>query len=55
MRIGNNRTMNIPEETLAEIALKLKEIEDLDPAALPEPAAELAALLSAVLEQVESG
>lgn len=46
--------MNISEETLAEIEEKLKEIAELDPADLPEPAAELAELLGEILDQVEN-
>jgi hypothetical protein len=42
--------MDIPEETVAEIEAKLQALASLDPAELPEPAAELAALLNELLE-----
>lgn len=45
--------MNISDETITEIEEKLREIAELDPADLPEPAAELAEMLSALLEEVE--
>lgn len=46
--------MNISDETMAEIATKLREIAELDGADLPEPAAELAELLGRILDQVEA-
>jgi hypothetical protein len=46
--------MNISEQDLTVIEEKLKEIAELDPAELPEPAAELADLLSSLLDQVEA-
>ena len=46
--------MDIPDETVDRIEEKLKEIADLDPAELPEPAAELAALLNDLLEEMDS-
>lgn len=45
--------MEIPEETITEIEQKLREIAELDPADLPDPAAELAAMLSALLEEMD--
>lgn len=45
--------MDISDETITEIEEKLREIAELDPADLPEPAAELAEMLSALLEEVE--
>lgn len=46
--------MNISDETRDEIETKLRQIAELDPSELPEPAAELAELLGAILEQVEA-
>lgn len=46
--------MNISEETLAAIEDKLREIAELDPAELPEPAAELAEMLNSILEDSEA-
>jgi hypothetical protein len=45
--------MDIPEETITEIEQKLQEIAELDPADLPDPAAELAEMLSALLEEMD--
>lgn len=45
--------MDISDETIADIEEKLREIAELDPADLPEPAAELAEMLSALLEEVD--
>lgn len=47
----NNQPMDIPEEAISRIEEKLQEIADLDPADLPEPAAELADMLNAILEK----
>lgn len=46
--------MDIPEETISRIEQKLKEIADLDPSDLPDPAAELAALLNDLLDEMDS-
>lgn len=51
---GNNPTMDINDTQLAELEEALKRLEDLDPADLPEPAAELADLLSRILDEMES-
>lgn len=53
-KIGNNRVMNISEETLAAIEEKLQQLAELDPAELPQPAAELAEILSTILDDVET-
>jgi hypothetical protein len=42
--------MDIPDETISQIEQKLEEIADLDPADLPDPAAELAALLNDLMD-----
>lgn len=46
--------MNIPEDVRLAIEEKLRELAELDPADLPQPAAELAELLGGVLEDVET-
>ncbi len=46
--------MNISDETVAAIEEKLELLSKLDPADLPAPAAELAELLSDVLDEVEA-
>lgn len=46
--------MDINDTQLAELEEALKRLEDLDPADLPEPAAELADLLSRILDEMES-
>ncbi len=46
--------MNISDETREEIEAKLRQIAELDPSELPEPAAELAELLGTILDQVEA-
>ncbi len=46
--------MNIPEDIRLAIEQKLRELAELDPADLPQPAAELVELLGGVLEDVET-
>jgi hypothetical protein len=46
--------MDIPDETISQIEQKLEEIADLDPADLPDPAAELAALLNDLLDDMDN-
>lgn len=46
--------MNISDESLAEIEEKLREIAELDPADIPDPAAELAQMLSDLLDDAET-
>jgi hypothetical protein len=45
--------MEIDEAQIAEIEAALEKLEQMDPADLPEPAAELADLLGRLLEQLE--
>lgn len=45
--------MEIDEAQIEEIEAALEKLEQLDPADLPEPAAELADLLGRLLEQLE--
>ena len=46
--------MNISDESLAEIEEKLREIAELDPADIPDPAAKLAQMLSDLLDDAET-
>jgi hypothetical protein len=46
--------MKISEETRIAIEEKLRELAELDPADLPQPAAELAEILGEILENVET-
>lgn len=45
--------MELSPEQVEEIEQALDRLETLDPAALPEPAAELVALLNELLEETE--
>lgn len=45
--------MNISDEARDAIEEKLRELAELDPAELPRPAAELAEMLSGILESGE--
>lgn len=45
--------MDLSPEQITEIEQALDKLERLDPADLPEPAAELVALLNAILEDTE--
>lgn len=45
--------MELTPEQIEEIESRLDQLETLDPAELPEPAAELVALLSRLLEESE--
>ena len=47
--MGDNQVMNISEETIAQIEERLEQLANLDPAEVPEPAAELAEMLGAIL------
>jgi len=46
--------MDLTEPRIAELEAALKRMEGLDPAQLPEPAAELADLLGRILDELES-
>lgn len=46
--------MDINDTQLSELEEALKRLEELDPADLPEPVAELADLLSRILDEMES-
>jgi hypothetical protein len=43
--------MDLTADQIEEIEAKLRQLETLDPAELPEPAAELVALLGRILEE----
>jgi hypothetical protein len=45
--------MDLSPEKIEEIERVLGKLEELDPAELPEPAAELVALLNEILEETE--
>lgn len=45
--------MDITEEQIEKLEAALTRLEELDPADVPEPAAELAALLGSILEDSE--
>lgn len=45
--------MDLSPEQIEEIERALEKLETLDPAELPEPAAELAALLTGLLEETD--
>jgi hypothetical protein len=45
--------MDLSPEQIEEIEAKLSELETLDPAKLPEPATDLVALLSRILDEGE--
>lgn len=47
--------MDLTPEQIEEIERALDKLETLDAAELPEPAAELVALLSEILDETESG
>ena len=46
--------MNLSQSQIDDLEAALERLEDVDPATLPEPAAELADLLSRILEELES-
>lgn len=45
--------MDLSPDQISEINLALEKLETLDPAELPEPAAELVALLTRLLEETD--
>lgn len=46
--------MDLTEEQIEKLEAALARLEELDPAEVPEPAAELANLLSSLLEESET-
>ncbi|MGH8873404.1 MAG: hypothetical protein ACRDWS_15695 [Acidimicrobiia bacterium] len=51
--LGDNRTMDLTEEQIERLEAALTRLEELDPAEVPEPAADLANLLASILEESE--
>lgn len=47
--------MDLSPQQIEEIEKALEKLETLDPAELPEPAADLVALLSEILDETEDG
>ena len=50
----DNRAMDLTQEQIDKLEAALTRLRELDPAALPEPAAELADLLGSILEESET-
>ena len=48
--LGDNRWMDLTPEQIEKLEDALARLEELDPADLPEPAAELASLLGSILD-----
>jgi hypothetical protein len=46
--------MDLNQEQIDGLEAAIKSLEELDPAEIPEPAAELARLLTAILDETES-
>jgi hypothetical protein len=46
--------MNLTQDQIDRLEAALEKLEELDPAQIPEPAAELANLLAIILEETES-
>ena len=51
--MGDNPDMDLTQEQIEKLEAALARLEELDPAELPEPAAELASLLGSILEESE--
>ncbi|MFZ0014531.1 MAG: hypothetical protein WAL25_10510 [Acidimicrobiia bacterium] len=47
--------MDLTSDQIAEIEAKLRQLEELDPADLPGPAAELVVLLGEILDESDQG
>ena len=52
--VGDNRVMDLTQDQIEKLEAALARLEQLDPAELPEPAAELADLLGSILEESET-
>ena len=50
---SDNRGMELDQAQIDELEAALDKLEQMDPAELPEPAAELAELLGRLLEQLD--
>lgn len=51
--LGDNRRMDLSQDQIDKLEAALARLEELDPAEVPEPAAELAELLGSILEESE--
>ena len=51
--MGDNPHMDLTQEQVEKLEAALTRLEAVDPADVPEPAAELAALLGSILEESE--
>jgi hypothetical protein len=51
--VGDNRRMDLTQDQIDKLEAALARLEELDPAEVPEPAAELAELLGSILEESE--
>jgi hypothetical protein len=47
-------TMDLTQEQIDKLEAALRRLEELDPSELPEPASELANLLSSILDESEA-
>ncbi len=52
--LGDNPAMDISEEQIDALEEALRRLGEVDPADLPEPAADLADLLSRILDEMEN-
>jgi hypothetical protein len=52
---GDNPRMDLTPTQIEELEAALEKMSRLDPALLPEPASELAELLSKILDELEEG
>lgn len=52
--MGDNRGMDLTQDQIDKLEAALARLEELDPAEVPEPAAELADLLGSILEESET-
>jgi hypothetical protein len=46
--------MDLTDTQVEELEAALKQLEELDPSSLPEPAADLASLLGRILDELET-
>ena len=46
--------MNLTDAQIEQLEVALKQLEELDPSSLPEPAADLASLLGRILDDLET-
>jgi hypothetical protein len=53
-QIGDNPVMDLTQDQIDQLEAVLARLAEVDPAELPEPAAELANLLGSILEEQET-